>query len=64
MNIKNPVETADQEFKASKFVTENLAEIIRNQELNYDNYDEEAALKRVKDAKVVEIKKGATPHPP
>ena len=28
MNIKNPVETADQEFKASKFITENLAAII------------------------------------
>ena len=51
MNMKNPVETADQEFEASKFITENLAAIIRNQEQTYDNYDEEDAQKRIKTAK-------------
>ena len=38
MNIKNPVETADQEFKASEHITENLTQIIRNQERDFNNY--------------------------
>ena len=57
MNLKNPVETADNEFKASVFITENLANIIRNQETDLSNYDEEEAQNRVKAAKT--MKEGA-----
>ena len=51
MNIRNPVETADKEFEASVFITENLTNIIKNQEADLSNYDEEDAVQRVKDAK-------------
>ena len=53
MNLKNPVETSDQEFKASQYITENLTQIIKNQENNFENYDEEDAKARVKAAKVM-----------
>ena len=53
MNIRNPVETADEEFKASVFITENLAQIIKNQENDYTNYDEEEAKGRTKTAKIM-----------
>ena len=51
MNIRNPVETADKEFEASVYITENLTTIIINQETDFSNYDEEDAMKRIKDAK-------------
>ena len=54
MNLKNPVETSDEEFKASRYITENLAQITYvRQENNFENYDEEDALARVKAAKVM-----------
>ena len=39
LGIANPVETAEREYQASITVTENLAELIYNQEQNLDNYD-------------------------
>ena len=32
MNILNPVETADTEYESSRYITENLAQVIGNQE--------------------------------
>ena len=52
MNIRNPVETADKEFQASVFITEDLTNMIRNQETDFSNYDNEVAIKKVKDAKL------------
>ena len=51
MNIRNPVQTAEKEFEASMFITENLTQIIKSQENDLSNYNEEEALERVKAAK-------------
>ena len=51
MNILNPMERADQEFRASVYITEDLSAIIKNQETNLDNYNEEEIIKKTKQAK-------------
>ena len=51
MNIRNPVQTAEKEFEASVFITENLTQIIKSQENDLLNYNEKEALERVKAAK-------------
>ncbi len=50
MNILNPVETSDTQYKASRFITEDLTNVIKNQDLNFDNYDNENARNRKKAA--------------
>ena len=52
MNILNPMERADQEFRASVYITEDLSGIIKNQENNLDNYNEEEVIKKTKQAKL------------
>ena len=52
MNIRNPVETSDQEFETSVFITEKLSQIIKRQETDFASYDEEEAQGRTKIAKV------------
>ena len=45
------MERADQEFRASVYITEDLSAIIKNQETNLDNYNEEEVIKKTKQAK-------------
>ena len=52
MNILNPIERADQEFRASVFITEDLTNIIKNQESDLSNYNEEEVMKKTKQAKL------------
>ena len=51
MNILNPIEKTDQEFRASVYITEDLSNIIKNQEISLVNYNEEEVLKKTKQAK-------------
>ena len=51
MNIRKPVQTAEKKFETSMFITENLTQIIKSQENDLSNYNEEEALERVKAAK-------------
>ena len=48
MNIANPVETADSEFRASLYITEDLAQVIKNQDTDFTNYNEEEAFRKIK----------------
>ena len=58
--IQNPMLTAETEFRNSCIVTENLTQLIENQELNLDNYDFDqvkinmARLKAEKDQAFIE----------
>ena len=52
MNILNPIERSDQEFRASVFITEDLTNIIKNQESDLSNYNEEEVMKKTKQAKL------------
>ena len=51
MGILNPVETADEEFNASTYITEGLTQIIKAQDIDFRNYDQEDAGNRIKIAK-------------
>ena len=51
MNILNPVETADAEYESSRYITENLAQVIKNQETDLSNYNESESLDRIKKVK-------------
>ena len=51
MGISNPAETADEEFKASAFITEGLTKIIKDQDMDFSNYNNEDASNRIKIAK-------------
>ncbi len=46
IGLLNPVETAEIEYETSVATTENLTEIIYNQERNFDNLDETKAKSR------------------
>ena len=52
LGILNPVETADQEFNASTFITKRLTKIIKDQESSLSNFDRKEAEDRVKAQKV------------
>ena len=60
LGIQNPMLTAETEFRNSCIVTENLTQLIENQELNLDNYDFDqvkvnmARLKAEKDQAFIE----------
>ena len=59
LGLLNPVETAEREFIASKKVTENLANLILNQEQDISLYDEEATnsiLKEIQSQKETFLK--------
>jgi hypothetical protein len=48
LNIVNPVESADREYRASRFITKNLTDVILNQDQDFSNYDKEDAKEKVK----------------
>ena len=50
MSIRNPT-MSSEEFDASTKITQNLTEIIVNQENDFSNYNQEEVQKRVKDVK-------------
>ena len=52
MGIENPVLTADAEYTASTIITDNLANIIYRQEINFDNYDKDQVERTIKETKV------------
>ena len=52
LNLRNPMETADAEFKTSAFVTEGLAQVIKDQDMDFRNFDEEESIRRIKSEKV------------
>ena len=63
MGLENPTETADHEFLASTAITENLAEVIFNQENDFQNYDKlqvEKTIKTVKQNKEKRLRDTAT----
>ena len=54
LGIQNPVQTSDIEFHNSSQVTQNLTQLIMNQETNFENYDEAevaAVISRMKTEK-------------
>ena len=53
MGILNPVETADQEFNASTFITKKLTRIIKDQESDLFNYDRKEAEDKLKTEKQI-----------
>ena len=52
MNILNPVQTADDQFQSSMYITQSLAEVIRNQDTDLSNYDEKDTIDRTKAIKL------------
>ena len=51
MNILNPVETADIEYRASLYITQDLAQVITNQDTDFSNFNEDEALEKIKTVK-------------
>ena len=50
MSIRNPT-MSSEEFDASTTITQNLTEIIVNQEKDFSNYNQEEVQKHIKDVK-------------
>ena len=44
----NPVETAEREFRSSVYITQDLAKVIIDQNTDFNNYNEEDAIKKIK----------------
>ena len=59
MNILNPVETAETEYESSRYITENLAQVIGNQETDLTNYNENESLNTIKKVKLEKEEKQA-----
>ena len=57
MGILNPVETVDQEFIASTFITKELTRIIKDHESDLSNYDRKDSEDRIKTEKVEKEKR-------
>ena len=47
MNILNPIETAEDQFQSSAYITQNLAQIIKEQHTDLTHYDEKDTLERI-----------------